>query len=726
MDTLTGYEPLKYYRGTLRAAIEENAAAYFDELVRRSGVNAQENAATVSQYNAACVKAQHAEKRLNSSKVLRGFVIFFLVAALVAAVVLFALYFAGDPNWLYLLIGGICLAVAVVLIVLLCTKIKQVLKSRQAKYEKAVSHANEIREQAMEQVRPLHALFTWNMTRELIEKTAPFLKLDDRFDVRRLDLFTRKYGFRQNTDPNASTVYVLSGTADENPFFVERLFRCTMGSKTYYGSIVIHWTTYERDSEGNTRAVHHSQTLTASVTKPAPYYGYETRLFYGNEAAPDLSFSRQPTHANELDEKEIEKTVKKGGKKLAKRARKAVGSGAQFTEMGSTEFDVLFGAVDRTHEVQFRLMFTPLAQKNMLDLIKEDDGYGDDFAFYKTGCVNCIRSEHAQRWQAETDPSRYVSHDLAASRAAFIAYNAEYFKSLYFDLAPVLAVPLYRQQKPREFIYRDVYNTNYTGYEAEVLANGLGAAPFAHGAAKTDTILKASFVRKDGAADRVAVTANSYDTRERVDVVSVFGGDGRMHAVPVPWIEYIPVSRTTEMEMKAVGGTREEYERQRAGSALASFVRRYSPNGDCVYRDGLVAFPLAEGSAFGPAADAELSGIFGLREAAAAVAAFIVGAEAVRAAAEYADKADAESAEKNGRQGAESAAPEKAAKAPEKESAAPEKAAESAAEPPEKAAEAPPAPAGQGGAEPFSEFGGETDGDADPFAEFGDPTKDEK
>lgn len=151
--------------------------------------------------------------------------------------------------------------------------------------------------------------------------------------------------------------------------------------------------------------MHHTQTLTASVTKPAPFYGYDTRLYYGNEAAPDLRFSRQPTHANELDEDEIEKTVKRGKKKLEKRARKAVGAGTQFTEMGNAEFDVLFGAVDRTNEVQFRLMFTPLAQQNMLELIKSDDGYGDDFAFYKTGCINCIRSEHAQHWQTDTDPA---------------------------------------------------------------------------------------------------------------------------------------------------------------------------------------------------------------------------------------------------------------------------------------------------------------------------------
>ena len=710
MDTLTDYEPLEYYTGTLRAAFEKNAAEYFDALVKTSGVNERENAATVTRYNAACTKAQHAEKKLSSCKVLRGFMIFFTVAAFVAAAVLAVLYFTAEqPDWIFLLIAGICLLAGIVLVALLCTKIKQVLAARQKKYDKAVAVAEGIKGEALEQMAPLNALFTWNMTRELIQKSAPFLQLDERFDVKKLDLMTRKYGFVAGADPNASTVFLLSGSVDGNPFLFERVFRRTMGTKTYTGSIVIHWTTRVRDSNGNTRIVHHSQTLTASVTKPAPYYGYETRLYYGNEAAPDLRFSRQPTHANELDEGEIEKQVKRGKKKLEKKARKAVGAGTGFTEMGNAEFDVLFGATDRTNEVQFRLMFTPLAQQNMLDLIKSDEGYGDDFAFYKTGCINCIRSEHAQRWQTETDPSRYRSHDLAASRAAFVACNAEYFKSLFFDLAPVLAVPLYRQTKPHEFLYKDVYPHNYTGGEAEVLANRLGDLPFRPAEAKTHSILKASAVRKTGGADRVSVTAASFDTREHVDIVSVFGGDGRSHNVPVRWTEYIPVSATSEMALKAVGGTREGYENVRCGSAFASFVRRFAPNGESAYCDGLLAFPLGQGSAFGAQADDELSGMFGLRAAAAAGAAFVATAAAVRAAADMADEADARAR-----------ARQKGAKAPAKQAAA-----ES-----EQAAAADEQAAAEGGQEAEAPSAQAPDGNrqaetADPFAEF-DTSKDEK
>ena len=41
------------------------------------------------------------------------------------------------------------------------------------------------------------------------------------------------------------------------------------------------------------------------------------------------------------------------------------------------------------------------------------------------------------------------------------------------------------------------------------------------------------------------VTAYSYDIKKRVDVVSVHGGDGRFHTVPVEWEDYIPLEEST-------------------------------------------------------------------------------------------------------------------------------------------------------------------------------------
>lgn len=658
MDRLDDYEPLEYYVKQLRAEFENNAKNYFDELVKRSGVNEEENAATVKKYDAASKKAEEAHKKLSSGKTLRGLTIFAAVAAFIAALILIICYTDGG-NWLFLFFGIICALLGVGAIVLICTKLKKLIAARQSKYEKELAAAEAIKQQAYEQMRPLHALFTWGMTRELVLKTLPDLTLDEQLDVKRLDLFIRKYGFRPvNCDSDSSTVFLLSGTMDGNPFLFERLFRHSTINKTYTGSLTIHWTTYTTDSKGHTRAVHHSQTLTASVNKPAPAYDYETRLYYGNEAAPDLIFSRTPKHSQAMDEKEREKFIKSGEKKLDKLSEKAVSSGSGgFTQLANSEFEVLFGALNRNNEVQFRLMFTPLAQNNMVDLMTSREGYGDDFAFYKTGMLNCIRSDHAQSWQTDANPARYMSYDLQASRAAFMAYNTEYFKSFYFDFAPLLSVPLYRMQKPQEFIYRDVYPSNCTEYEAEVVANRFNVAQFAPKEAKTDSILKATFAHKDGMADRMEITAHSFDAIPRVDYIDMLGGDGRIHAVPVPWTEYIPVSRTSELAVQTVGGTRESYETACAGSELASFVRRFAKDGASAYCDGIMGIPMSRGN-FGGGADRELGKMFGLKEAAAGTAAFIVGAEAVRAAADALDRAESEAKAEAASAQQESAEPE--------------------------------------------------------------------
>ena len=656
MQDLDDFEPLAYYKEELKNRCRTNAEQCFDALVKKSGIDAEENRRTVSRYKDASAKAETAQKKLNSGKLLRGVTIFFLIAAVIAGIILIFSGAGEDGAWWLILIGAFCLVLSVILVVLLFTKIKNILQVRQKKYDEALLKANTILDEAWTQMRPLLALFTRDMTRDLIEKTYPDVSIDDYFDMRKFELMSRKYGLGENDDTNSSTVCVLSGMLEGNPFLYERDYNCRIRQQVYTGSLVIHWVTYSCDSKGRSRTVHHSQTLTATYTAPAPVYSYNTRLYYGNEAAPDLTFSRQPTFAHNLSEKEVERKVKKGKKRLQKRMRKALESGkGQFTEMGNAEFDVLFGALDRDNEVQFRLMFTPLAQKNMVELIRSDEAYGDDFAFIKTKMLNCIRSVHAQSWQIEPDVERYKSYDLAASRSEFVNFNCAYFRSLYFDLAPLLAIPLYKMQKPREYIYKDIYYRNCTSFESEALANRFGNSYFAHPESKTNAILKAQFVQKDGLADKVEVTAYSYNAVPRVAYIPVMGGDGRMHNVPVPWTEYLPLTRRTEMEVKPVGGTREQFEEKRSGS-LNELLSKHSEK--TVFCNGLLAIPILQGM-FDVKSDSALNAVLGI----AAPKKWSETAHKVAEALEKASEAEKEIAAADG-DTAENALPDDAA--PEK------------------------------------------------------------
>ena len=132
------------------------------------------------------------------------------------------------------------------------------------------------------------------------------------------------------------------------------------------------------------------ETLRAYVNKPKPIYSTETYLVYGNEAANHLRFSRMPSCINSLDEKGIEKYVRKHEKDLTKLSEKAQKNGGNYTPLGNSEFELFFGGLDRDNEVEYRLLFTPLAQKSMLQVLKSKVGYGDDFKFIKDKGLNVI------------------------------------------------------------------------------------------------------------------------------------------------------------------------------------------------------------------------------------------------------------------------------------------------------------------------------------------------
>ena len=75
---------------------------------------------------------------------------------------------------------------------------------------------------------------------------------------------------------------------------------------------------------------------------------------------------------------------------------KSIKSGKKaFNRLPNEEFEALFMALDRDNEVEFRLLFTPLAQKNMISILRAKNvGFGDDFIFKKRKELNYIKSMH--------------------------------------------------------------------------------------------------------------------------------------------------------------------------------------------------------------------------------------------------------------------------------------------------------------------------------------------
>lgn len=548
-------EPLTYFEQEGSKTFEQNAHQYFDELVAKSGIDVEANRATARAYNAENAIIQKLDNRISKFKTLRVFLIIGIIACLVVFVMSFG--WIEDNGWVALLALFLSVGLAGVGIFLWFRKINPLLKQVDAEKEKHVEKANKILAQALSQMAPLNALFDNTDTFKLIEKTLPALSFDRFFSREHEDKLLKHFDFVDIVNGEMSITDTLPGRLYNNPFLFFRYKQHVMGTETYTGARVITWTETYRDSDGHMRTRVRTQTLTATVVKPKPYYHIRTALGYGCQAAPDLNFSREAAHTERLSEKEIAKKVRSGEKKLQKQARKATKEGGNFQEMANSEFDVLFGATDRDHEVQFRLLFTPLAQRNTVALLKASNGWGDDFHFTKRGRYNLIRSEHAQAWDMDTGAAHYRSHDVDLAREKFVSRNNAYFKSIFFDLAPLMSIPAYMEE-PSFSLEPIEDDSNYTYYEHEAMANALGQGAFAHEDAHTESILKTAFQGKQGDSDIVRVTAYAYTTVERVDIIPVRGGDGHYHNVPVPWIEYIPVENTSDMAVRAVNVTERE------------------------------------------------------------------------------------------------------------------------------------------------------------------------
>ncbi len=590
MDALI-YEPLKYYTDYARPKHLENLNKHFDSLVAASGMNADENRATVIRYKEQLALIEKTRSRLWKYRIIS--ILLFVLAGVGALGVAWGIHCAAHGNTngaLIAIIGGVVLILTGLLVHFLVMRKK--IKTTKAKLEEYIRMAEQILREAQMQMSKLNSLFDDIETFKLIEMTMPELKFDRRYSNECMHSLASDFDYCRENSENISAIDLLSGSLFENPFVFERFYRMDMGTFTYTGTKTISWTETYRDSKGNTRTRRRTQTLYANVTKPKPYYRLDTQLSYGSLACPDLSFTRHGHHVEDLSESQRERKVRRGSRKLKRKSEKAMatGVGGNFREMANDEFDVLFGASNRDNEIQFRVMYTPLAQRNTVDLITTEAGYGDDFSFTKSKRWNVIRSEHAQTWSMQIEPNYYCSYDIDDARAKFISFNENYFKSVFFDFAPLIAVPVYHDEPTESMKTPDAFKSNYSPYEHEALANSIGAAFFKHPASATDAILKTEYVGKVGNIDRVRVVANSFTAEPRVDFVSVLGGDGRYHTVSVPWQEYIPVSNASEI---AVGALNHSTRNMRNKAAAAP-----TPE-NAAYLHGLLAYPILGGEDVG-------------------------------------------------------------------------------------------------------------------------------
>lgn len=249
-----------------------------------------------------------------------------------------------------------------------------------------------------------------------------------------------------------------------------------------------------------------------------------------------------------LADREDSLSYKRHKRKLKNKARDLDGN--DFAMMTNEEFEVAFDTSNRNNNQQFALLFTPLAQTNMLKLLKDDKvGFGDDFDFIKEQMINTIIPEHIQSLDLDMNPRQYQNFDYDMAESDFYYINAKYFRAIYFALAPLLCIPMYQQIRPQQDIYGRDMQRRSAFWEHEALANYCGQDHFKHPQCVTGSILKTEERQAPDGSTVITVFAHGHRSEARITYVSKLGGDGKTHKIPVHWNEYFPVTGQGSMCM---------------------------------------------------------------------------------------------------------------------------------------------------------------------------------
>ena len=588
--------PVELYRDRLKAEHEKNTAEAFEELFRRSGVDESANAALVAAIRKLEKVVAELDSKLKRWKSFRWVMILIAIAGAVLGVMYLVPVFGGDDLGVSPQVGGIGGGASILSLALIFGVLNGKVRACRDLVEERRAELKRRTAEAWRMMEPLNRLYRWDTVSAIVMKTMPIMAIDRYVSETRLRQLTDHFRWTGVTAANRSVLNCQSGAVNGNPWVIADELCQTWEMKTYVGTLTISWEEKESytDSKGNrqTRWVTRTQTLTATIEKPIPEYSRRKYIFYGNEAAPSLNFSRAPNSLAEAGSGWLSgRKLKKAIAALEKKSRDISNT---FTIMDNREFDACFDAVDRDNEQQFRLLFTPLAQQEMLKLLRDGkQGYGDDFCFIKRGMINMLCSDHLDAMDISESPDIFKTYDLAAARETFNRYSNEFFRCLFFSFAPLFCVPLYQQHRNFLDIYQRVIDDGHSAFcEHESLANAIGEANFRPAAAVTQSILKTEVVVRSDHAASLKVCARAFRGEPRVEYVSKFGGDGKWHNVPVHWTEYLPVSRESQLSLCVAGtGDHLEFaEKLRAPEWQELLKSVHAENASIYFRRGLAAF----------------------------------------------------------------------------------------------------------------------------------------
>lgn len=560
-DNVDNLDPVDFYKNQLKQGIVDNSNKYFDDLVSKCKVDVEANKKTADKIKDYTKNNQTLINKIKNFKLGRGLLIFATIVGLITfifGIILLVNKPASVIMPVVLIVVG--LAVAVICLLIIFLVINRRLKELQDENSKVEDILKKLKAEANEQLRLLKNSFAFNDFNNICRESTSMFKLDDYLQTDKLLMLQSLFDYKEDFNDNESVYSIVSGDVATNPFLRVRVYRQTMKDKVYSGSRTVSYTVHYTDSQGKSRTRTESETLTAYVTRPVPIYSNSTFTIYGNNAADRLSFSRHPSGLGfNPSEKDVKKYVSSNAKDLKRMADNAIKQGSSFTALANEEFETIFKAYNRNNETQFRLLFTPLAQQNMLEIVKGDQGYGDDFSFYKKNKINIINSAHGGLVGDYNEYAYMNFYDVREMKNQFVSDIFNIFKSLYFELAPVLSIPLYQMTDAGKYDPKEEYEANITRMEAESLANHMNRNLFKHPDSATDAILRSDYVKSVGKSDVYKIKASTFSSTEYVEHVSVMARNGEFYSVPVHYYQYDPLEKESYILARQFDGDKNTF-----------------------------------------------------------------------------------------------------------------------------------------------------------------------
>ncbi len=579
------FDPVDYYREGLEEKAREAARSLFEEKLKASGASEEENASDYRKYLKLAAKAAEAKATHSRYAGVRIFLwVLFGIALFVGLAGLVLSIYRSSTGAIIACVIGLVVSLGLLLLILLY------MNKKVAEAKGAADRAEKKRRMQSllieGKLMPLYSLFLWNDFKKAVALTTDAFTLDEKFPEEKVNWLRNVYAFTDVLGDTQSVVSLMSGDIDGNPYVRLMAKSEAMVDKTYSGSITISWTETYTDSEGRRHTTVRSEILTAYYTHPAPVFSEIPVTIYGNLAAPDLSFSRRPSGHGSDDDKDLARFVEKEEKKLRDRAEEAVQKGGSFQPLANTEFEALFGAYDRDHEVQFRLLMTPLAQQNFIELIRGKAGYGDDFTLEKKKTLNIVQSRHSSTLFRYFPGFCRDYLSIKEMREAFVNLIADLFKSLYFDLAPFMCIPLYQTTEAGVYTPKKAFGRDISDYEAMRAVNQMDGKRFLPEGSTTDQILKATYARSIGKTDFFVVDSLAFEAVPMVTYVPTSGGDGHIHDVPVHYFDYRERRKATDVAVRRADEDAERFD----GGPLRSFLK---DRGGTIVNSYAAYFPLS-------------------------------------------------------------------------------------------------------------------------------------